>query len=707
MSFIQEAESTGSNNPKIYETAVLDEWEIEFGEWVEQGVFWIDNQLGGLLDVIKWPFDTLLNLLVTDFLVRLPWIWIVLLMFMIGWMFRSLRVGLFALVALSFCGILGPGYWIETAKTIGFIFVAVILCVAIGIPVGIACGRIDPVWSVVRPVLDAMQVVHSFVYMLPFIFFFGLREVSATMVTMVFALPPLIRLTNLGIRQVPEDVVEASRAYGASEYRVLTDVQIPLARPAIMTGVNQTLLLSISMLGIAAIMGAGGLGALMFRALSSQNVARGASAGLAFFLVAVTLDRISQPVEGHGASLMQKIRGAWANRANPQAQLLDVDSAMDAELEEENYGGHPAGISPKEGRGLKIAIVGAVIGVVSVFLTWGTDAGMVTSHSRFSDADLFGASFSGLAAEGGTFFGFIVLGSSLFIILAALSRLTRVGSPRYFSADGVTMAAFLGFGGAIGYFAMNPSNMALNYSDGIGVTVALIGTVIAIIGGLTALSDAPYAPHRPVPKGTEYHKLVGAALAIGVLVIGSLSGWSFDQRDNSVLSPEDVAEVERLTVEADENPALTSQNAVEISAIHSSARRLSKEIHDSWNDAGTGLGPLLIRLGLIGVGAVVMASGAFGAAPHKKWRWSVVSVGLGLSIAAIGGAWIASLARSSDDGYVSGIGAFLVLMAGLFFVSSGRSLINEFFRIEVFDDEADLVLHRDSTAIEKRVHETV
>ena len=139
-----------------------------------------------------------------------------------------------------------------------------------------------------------MQVIHAFVYLLPFIYFWGVGRVAATMATMVFALPPLIRLTNLGIRQVPEDVVEASRAYGAPERRVLMDVQLPLARPAIMTGVNQTLLLAFSMLGIAAILGAGGLGSLLFRALGQQDVSLAAASGLAFFILAVILDRISQ-----------------------------------------------------------------------------------------------------------------------------------------------------------------------------------------------------------------------------------------------------------------------------------------------------------------------------------------------------------------------------------------------------------------------------
>jgi len=281
-------------DPGFLDNSTLDKWEIPFGEWIDQAVDWIDNNLQTLLDVIEWPFRNLINLVVDDFLEPISWFWVVLGMGLIAAFVRNVKVGVFVAVSLAVCGILGNDYWLETARTIGFIGVAVLLCVIIGIPIGVAAGRVDGLWQVTRPMLDGMQVIHSFVYMLPFIFFWGIGEVSATMVTMIFALPPLIRLTNLGIRQVPDDVVEAARAHGAPEWRVLLDVQLPLARPAIMTGINQTLLLAISMLGIAAIMGAGGLGRLLFRALSNQSVPLGASAGLAFFLVAVVLDRMSQ-----------------------------------------------------------------------------------------------------------------------------------------------------------------------------------------------------------------------------------------------------------------------------------------------------------------------------------------------------------------------------------------------------------------------------
>ena len=311
-------EGVEADDPGLLDNEVLDQFEVPFGEWADQSVDWIDQNLEWLLEAIEWPFDFLIELLVDDFLTQISWLWVCLGFFVLGSLIRNVKVGAFTALALAGCGILGNAYWIETAKTIGFIGVAVILCVLIGIPVGIACGRMDGVWKVVRPLLDAMQVVHSFVYMLPFIFFWGIGPVSATMVTMAFALPPLIRLTNLGVRQVPEDVVEASRAYGAPEWRVLADVQLPLARPAIMTGLNQTLLLSISMLGIAAIMGAGGLGRVLFRALSNQDVALATSGGLAFFLVAVALDRISQREDSDTGNLFHRIRRGLGSSPRPR-----------------------------------------------------------------------------------------------------------------------------------------------------------------------------------------------------------------------------------------------------------------------------------------------------------------------------------------------------------------------------------------------------
>ncbi len=705
MRFVQENAPT--ENASFWTKDWTDQYKVNFGEWADQSVDWIDINLEWLLNAIKWPFDFLLSNVVEGFLEQRGWWLIVLLMFFIGWIVRSFRVGLFALAAVTFCAILGPGYWIETARTIGFIAVAVFLCVLIGIPVGIACGRIDPVWSVVRPVLDAMQVVHSFVYMLPFIFFFGIGEESATMVTMVFALPPLIRLTNLGIRQVPEDVVEASRAYGAPEYRVLTDVQIPLARPAIMTGVNQTLLLAISMLGIAAIMGAGGLGRLMFQALSGQDVARGASAGLAFFLVAVSLDRISQPDEGSSQSLFTRLRGAWAHRRDPEA-LLDAEAEAAKEAEEQNFGGRPAPIAANEGRGLKVSLVGGVIGIVGVLLPWANDAGFAPSHSRRGDDSLVGETFNGLSANGGSFWGFFVLVASLFVLLAGILRMIRPDSGRFMSADGVVIAAFTALGASLAYVMGSAAATAVDFSKGIGPWVALAASAIMIVGGLIALSDAPYAPHRPVASTLEWHRVVGGVIALLLAIAGTFSGWSFDERNDSVLSAEDEALIEELRALAEADPTQVNRINIEVQAIYNSARQSEKIISDSWTDIGAGMGWPSLILAILSLGAVLVASGMIGSSEqHRKWRWSAISMGLGAATSVVGLAWIASVTRATDPSYIVGVGSFLVMIAGIFFISSGRALVREFYRTEVFDDDPIVDVSESSSQTEDAVPEPV
>ncbi len=377
-----------SESPGISDNKVLDQWEVPFGEWIDQMVDWIKLNLEWLLDGIKWPFDFLFRNFVDGpghhpwwQITDMSWIGVCAIVFVFGALLRNVKVAGFVTGALALCGLLGVEYWEETAITVGMIIVAVVLCAMIGIPVGILSGRIDGVWNTVRPVLDAMQVVHPFVYMLPVIFFFSLGLVPATMVTMVFALPPLIRLTNLGIRQVPEDVVEASRAYGAPEWRVLSDVQLPLARPAIMTGLNQTLLLSISMLGIAAIMGAGGLGLLVFRAVQNLDVAGGAAAGLALYIVALVLDRISQSEDSDPLNLFARVRQAWAHRRDPEA-LLPEAAVIGAVAKTR---GQPAPLAMAERRSLVIAAVGAMIAVIAVLLPWGYDSGKISGYSRLVD----------------------------------------------------------------------------------------------------------------------------------------------------------------------------------------------------------------------------------------------------------------------------------------------------------------------------------
>lgn len=678
-----------AENPPWYDNEVLDQFTVPFGEWFAQTVFWINSNLDPLLQVFKAPFSFLMWLIVdnrTFSILTAPWIAVVLFVSFIAYLSRNAKVAVGVALALTLCGLLGIDHWDATAKTIGMIFVAVLLCSIIGIPLGILSGRFDAVWNVIRPILDAMQVVHSFVYMLPVVFFFGIGEVSATMVTMVFAIPPLIRLTNLGIRQVPEDVVEASRAFGAPELRVLTDVQLPLARPAIMTGLNQTLLLSISMLGIAAIMGAGGLGLLIFRAINNLNTGLAASAGLALFLVAVVLDRISQREGDEDGQLLARIRRAWGARKNPEVLLEDGPGAA-VEPVRQAAKVRLAALTSGERTGLALASVGGVIAIISVFLTWNEDAGWISGYSRRTDEDLVGMAFNGLSASGGSWYGFAALGLGLLIIVASVKTFMSPGTgARFLSPDMVAMA---GLGVALGsasFLVAQPSWLIETISRGPGALVATIGGLLAAAGGAMATFAAPYTPRRPLPDKVSYARLLGGVAAVALVVIGSFSGWSFDERADVILTPEIKAEIERLKEEAGDDVALQAANAQKISNLANGARQ-DDVILDGWNDRGAELGLPSILASILGLLLVIPGAGLLGRENEQRlWAFNVLSAGVGVGLFLIGASWIATTARVADNNWFSGVGAFLTSVAGVLLVMSARSTIVEFDRRKVYSD---------------------
>ena len=387
----------------------LDTWEIPFGLWIEEIVFWLTTHIRGFLDAVKWPVDKLLELIIDNVLQDwLPWPLVVLLFFLVGFATRNVLVGLGSAAALVVCGLLGNDYWDLTMETVGMVIVAVMICTAIGIPLGILAARVDRFWNRLRPVLDGMQVIHPFVYLLPIIFLFGVRRTPGVLATLVFALPPIIRLTNLGVRQVPADVVEAARAFGATERRVLREVQLPLARPAIMAGLNQTLLLSLSMVGIVAIIAGGGLGKPILTALNTADIPLGASAGAGLYFVGVLLDRISQPDEKvDRRNLFARMRAAWATRTDPI-----VPPVPGMEDEPEPPVAKTAPPAPELTASHRVvavaALAGGLLAAVSALLSWGRDAGLLSGWARFGDTDLPGL-HSGVDATGGSWFG-ITLG---------------------------------------------------------------------------------------------------------------------------------------------------------------------------------------------------------------------------------------------------------------------------------------------------------
>lgn len=684
------AQETGGElpDPSLTDNLVLDQFEIPFGEWMDQSVDWIAVNLKWLLSLIEWPFETLISFLVDDILEPISWVVVVLAFFIIGSWVRTLKVGAFAALGLGVCGILGNAYWLETARTIGFIGVAVLLCVIIGIPLGIVCGRVDSVWQVVRPVLDAMQVVHSFVYMLPFIYFFGIGEVSATMVTMVFALPPLVRLTNLGIRQVPGDVVEASRAYGAPEWRVLADVQIPLARPAIMTGINQTLLLAISMLGIAAIMGAGGLGRLLFNAISNQDVAKGAASGLAFFLVAVVLDRISQREGDAKVGLLRRIRLAWAHRRDPEALLPAETRSAEGTSSDEADEGSFAAVTPAERRPMMITAVGGALTALSVFLTWSSGAGFLSAYGRRGDEELAGQSFNGFSAAGGSWFGFLAFALGLLVAAAAITTMIAPGrGPRWWTADGAVIAALASLVMMVCYLLASPSDLTVGQTTGIGVYLALIGALMATVGSLRWIRLAPHSPIHPLSARIGWGRVIGSAVAVVLIGIGTVSAWSFDRRADVIITPEKQARIEELKAQAEADPSQSGVVATEIQIL--STETADQIITDGVSGEGTGLGIWTLLAGLAGLAVTLPAAGVFGRHEHRQWRWSAITAGVGAGIVCVTFGWVFTQVRSADDNYLSGVGSFLAMVGGCVLVAMAAGVLKEFRRSKVYAEQAE------------------
>ena len=669
----------------IFDTAILDEWRIPFGYWFDQMVDWMDLNAAWVLDSIKWPFDFLLDNFVNSFLLTVPWFWVVLFTVVFGALFRTPRIGIQSGFALALCGLLGQAYWLDTMRTVGMVIVSVALCALIGIPLGVLCARQDGVWNVVRPVMDAMQVIHSFTYMVPFVFFFSIGVVPATMVTMIYALPPLVRLTNLGIRQVPEDVVEASRAYGAPESRVLVDVQLPLARPAIMTGLNQCLMLSIAMVGIAAIMGASGLGLQVFRAVQNLDVGLGFSAGFALFLVSVVLDRLSQP-EGDNRRLFERITGAVRARRSTDEEILSelAERSKDKQTIEVEWN-TPA--TPNERKGLLVAGVGGFAALVSLFLTWGSDAGLIAGHSRAADLDLAGQSFNGFAASGGNWFGFFVFGAACFIITAAIITIRNPGSiSKLMGAHGSAIASFIILISSLTYLIANTAQETVNYSHGVGLFVSIAGGAIGVLGSLFAVQTAPLSPHRPLTVSIAWGRVLAGVTALLLVLIGSISGWTFDERGATDLPPEAQAEINVLREEVELSPALVAINNSKISSLINKYRMTVETINDGITPNGAGLSYLAIPLVIIGLLTLLPAVGVFGFNEHLRWRWSVITAGIGAGISIIGLGWIISLARVSDLQIVTGAGAFLTALGGAALALSSRSILNEFNRKKVYED---------------------
>ncbi|MCG8401915.1 MAG: proline/glycine betaine ABC transporter permease [Firmicutes bacterium] len=265
--------------------------KIPIGEWVDWLVEWATQNLGPLFDIIV----VIIEFLVENFtaaLLAIPPLILILLFLPFAWYIANWRVA--AGTAAGLFLIYNLNIWEPSMQTLSMVISATILALIIGIPMGIWTARSNTVHRITMPVLDFMQTMPPFVYLIPAVFFFGIGTVPGLIATVVFAMPPAIRLTGLGIRQVPVELVEAAEAFGSTQMQKLFKVQLPVAMPTIMAGVNQCIMLSLSMVVIAAMIGVSGLGKEVLRGIQRLDVPTGFEGGLAIVIIAMILDRITQ-----------------------------------------------------------------------------------------------------------------------------------------------------------------------------------------------------------------------------------------------------------------------------------------------------------------------------------------------------------------------------------------------------------------------------
>jgi len=268
----------------------LTENKIPIGKWAKSLFDWMNDTFQGVFDAMsdgmEWLIDAILWVLETPH----PFIIIAAFAAITFVIQRSWKTALF--IVLGFMFILNQGYWEETLESLTLVLSACVVCMGLGVPIGIAAAHRPRLYRAMVPVLDLMQTLPTFVYLIPAIVFFGIGMVPGLIATVIFVLPAPIRLTHLGISSTPKALLEAAEAFGATKRQVLWKVELPSALPQIMTGLNQTIMLSLSMVVIAALVGASGLGVPVIRALNTVNTALGFESGFVIVVVAIMLDRM-------------------------------------------------------------------------------------------------------------------------------------------------------------------------------------------------------------------------------------------------------------------------------------------------------------------------------------------------------------------------------------------------------------------------------
>jgi glycine betaine/proline transport system permease protein len=277
---------------------------IDLGTYIEIGINALEENFSSLWSAmdegISWTVESMNSMLLS-----VPFVVFLLVVTLIAYYAKAgkkslklegLRkgIGLASFILIGLFVIYGMGYWKEAVQTTTLVLVSTFIALIIGIPFGILAGKSKVANAIIKPVLDFMQTMPAFVYLIPAIFFFSVGNTPGVIATVIFSVPPAVRLTALGIKSVQKEVIEAGRAFGATENQILFKIELPLAMPTILTGINQVILLSLSMVVIASMVGARGLGSIVYQGIQQNDVAKGFESGLGIVILAIILDRITQ-----------------------------------------------------------------------------------------------------------------------------------------------------------------------------------------------------------------------------------------------------------------------------------------------------------------------------------------------------------------------------------------------------------------------------
>ncbi|MBA4687773.1 MAG: proline/glycine betaine ABC transporter permease [Candidatus Galacturonibacter soehngenii] len=265
--------------------------KLPIGDVMEEIIQWMTVNFAGFFEGMKQGLSQLISGF-QSLLNAIPVFLFILLFVFLAWWVAGKGIAIFT--GLGLILIHNLLLWKQTMQTLALVSTSTLIALMIGLPLGILMSQNDITYKIIRPILDFMQTMPAFVYLIPAVYFFDLGTVPGAVATIIFAMPPIVRLTNLGIRQVPKDIIEASKSFGSTPFQLLFKVQIPLAIPTVLAGLNQTIMLSLSMVVISAMIGAEGLGNIVLQGITQMKIGKGFEGGLAVVIIAMILDRVTQ-----------------------------------------------------------------------------------------------------------------------------------------------------------------------------------------------------------------------------------------------------------------------------------------------------------------------------------------------------------------------------------------------------------------------------